>query len=54
MVRVRWVSCHHGMACPEVADGGDTLQVWRDAANVLNKQSQRADMLLSSSMGMRR
>jgi hypothetical protein len=24
---VRWVPCHHGMARPQVADGGDALQV---------------------------
>jgi hypothetical protein len=35
---VRWVPCHHGMARPQVADGGDALQVWREAANILNKQ----------------
>jgi hypothetical protein len=23
---VRWVPCHHGMARPQVADGGDSLQ----------------------------
>jgi hypothetical protein len=22
---VRWVPCHHGMACPQVADGGDMM-----------------------------
>jgi hypothetical protein len=31
------------MARPQVADGGDSLQVWRVAANILNKQSQTAD-----------
>jgi hypothetical protein len=35
---VRWVPCHHGMARPQVADGGDSLQFWREAANILNKQ----------------
>jgi hypothetical protein len=40
---VKWVPCHHGMARPQVADGGDGLQVWRVAANILNKQSRRAD-----------
>jgi len=30
-------SCHHGMACPWVVGGGDGLQVWRAAANILNK-----------------
>jgi hypothetical protein len=24
---VGWVPCHHGMARPQVADGGDALQV---------------------------
>jgi hypothetical protein len=41
---VRWVPCHHGVARPRVADGGDSLQFWRVAANILNKQSQTADM----------
>jgi hypothetical protein len=27
----------------QVADGGDGLQIWRVAANVLNKQSRTAD-----------
>jgi uncharacterized membrane protein len=40
---VRWVSCHHGMARPQVADGGDALHLWRAAANILNKQSRTAD-----------
>jgi hypothetical protein len=35
---VRWVPCHHDMARPQVADGGDGLQEWRVAANVLNMQ----------------
>jgi hypothetical protein len=26
-IHVRWVPCHHGMAHPQVADGGDALQV---------------------------
>jgi hypothetical protein len=33
---VRWVPCHHGMARSQVADGGDALQFWREAANILN------------------
>jgi outer membrane scaffolding protein for murein synthesis (MipA/OmpV family) len=39
------------MARPQVADGGDGLQIWRAAANILNKQSQRADNGWSSSLG---
>jgi hypothetical protein len=27
----RWVPCHRGMACPQVADEGDGLQIWRVA-----------------------
>jgi hypothetical protein len=32
-----------GSARPQVADRGDGLQIWRVAANILNKQSQTAD-----------
>jgi hypothetical protein len=31
------------MARPQVADGGDALDFWRAAANILNKQSRTAD-----------
>jgi hypothetical protein len=51
---VRWVPCHHGMARPRVADGGDALQFWREAANILNKQSRTADKGWSSSLGVGR
>jgi hypothetical protein len=30
-IHVKWVPCHHGMARPQVADGGDGLQIWRVA-----------------------
>ena len=30
------------MARPQVADRGDGLQIWRVAANILNKQSRTA------------
>jgi hypothetical protein len=42
-VHVSWVPCHHGMARPQVADGGDGLHIWRVAANILNKQSRKVD-----------
>jgi hypothetical protein len=32
------VPCHHGMARPHIAVGGDDLQIWRVAANIFNKQ----------------
>jgi hypothetical protein len=51
---VRWVPCHHGMARPQVADGGNTLQVWRVAANILNKNSRTADKGWPSSLGVGR
>jgi hypothetical protein len=51
---VRWVPFHHGMARPQVADGGDALQFWRVAANILNKQSRTADKGWSSSLGVAR
>jgi hypothetical protein len=44
----------HDMARPRVAVGGDGLQIWREAANVLNKQSPIADKAWSSSLGVGR
>jgi hypothetical protein len=49
---VKWVPCHHSMARPQVADVGDGLQIWREAANILNKQSRTAYKGWSSSMGV--
>jgi hypothetical protein len=46
--------CHHGMVHPQVADGGDALQVWRVPANILNKQSRTADKGWSSNLGVGR
>jgi hypothetical protein len=51
---VKWVPCHYGMACPQVVDGGQGLQVWRVAANILNKQSRTADKGWPSSLGVGR
>jgi hypothetical protein len=38
------------MARPHVVDGGDALQFWRAAANILNKQLRTADRGWSSSL----
>jgi hypothetical protein len=54
MHHVRWVPWQHGMARPQVPDGGDILQVWSVAANILNKQSRTADKRWSSSLGVGR
>jgi len=35
--------CHHGMACPWVAVGGESLQMSQVAVHILNKQSQIAN-----------
>jgi hypothetical protein len=51
---VRWILCHHGVARPQVAYGGDGLQIWRVAANILYKQSRTADKVWSSSFGVGR
>jgi hypothetical protein len=40
------------MARPQVADGGEGLQIWRVAANILNKQSRTADKGWSPSLGV--
>jgi hypothetical protein len=42
--------CHHSMAGPRVADGRDDLQLWRLAANILNKQPRTNDKGWSSSL----
>jgi hypothetical protein len=40
---VWWAFCHQGMECPLVGDGGDGLQIWRVATNILNTQSRTDD-----------
>jgi hypothetical protein len=40
------------MARPQVAVGRDGLQIWRVAANILNKQSRTADRWRSYSFGV--
>jgi hypothetical protein len=37
------VPCPDSMARPQVADGGNGLQIWRVSENILNKQSRTAD-----------
>jgi hypothetical protein len=27
-LHLKWDSCHHGIACPQVEDGGASLQIW--------------------------
>ena len=44
-------SCHNGTARPQVAGGGNGLQTWRAAADILNKQSRTADKWCFSSLG---
>jgi hypothetical protein len=39
---------------PRVADRGDGLQIWRVAANILNKQSRTVESGWSSSLGVGR
>jgi hypothetical protein len=42
---------HHGLAPLWVADGGDSLHIWKVATNILNNQSRRAAEGWSSSLG---
>jgi hypothetical protein len=46
--------CHYGMVRPQDADGGDTLQVWKVAANIMNEQSRTDDKGWSSNLVVRR
>jgi hypothetical protein len=47
------VPCHQGATHSQVADGEEGPQIWRIAANILNKQ-WTADKGWSSSLGVRR
>jgi hypothetical protein len=51
-VMCKWVHCPHGMARPQVADGGDGHQVWKVDANILNMQSRTAGKGWSSILGV--
>ena len=51
-ISVLWGPCHQGTARPQVADRGDGCQIWRVAANILNKQSLKTDKGKSSSLGV--
>jgi hypothetical protein len=42
------------MARLQVVDGGDVLQIWRVAENILNKQLRIADRGWFSSLGLGR
>jgi hypothetical protein len=43
--------CHHVMGRLRFTAGGDGLQIWKVAANVLNKRSRTADKGWSSNWG---
>jgi len=44
------VPCNHGIAHPEIVDGGDGIQIQRIDATILNKQLWTADNGWSSSL----
>ena len=46
-----WVPVITALRVPWVGDGGVSLQIWRLAGNILNKQSWTADQEWSSSLG---
>jgi hypothetical protein len=50
----RIVPCHHGMARSQVADRVDSLQIWKVAANISNKQSRTADRGWTYNLGVGR
>jgi hypothetical protein len=50
--RVRWVPCHHGMARPQFVDYWEGPQIWRAAANILNKQLRLARKGWTSWLGL--
>jgi hypothetical protein len=48
----KYVPCHHSVACPQVADGEDSLQILSIAVNIMNKQLRTADKGWSSNLGV--
>jgi hypothetical protein len=51
---VRLIPCHQVMVRPQVAEEGDGPQIWRAAANMLNKQSWIAEKGSHSGLGVGR
>jgi hypothetical protein len=50
-IHVKWVPCHHDMVHLHVTDGGDSVQIQRVTANILNKQLwKKADNGWSSNL----
>jgi hypothetical protein len=47
---MKWVPRNRGMARSQVLGGGNGLQIWRVAANILNKQSRKTNKGWSSSL----
>jgi hypothetical protein len=43
LCHVKWIPCHHGMACPRVVDVGDGLRIWRVDENILNNTLREAE-----------
>jgi hypothetical protein len=39
----RWVASHHGTASLQVINGGGGLQICREAASIVNKQSRTSN-----------
>jgi len=46
-----WVSIQVSCRRRRVVDGGDGLQIWKGAVNILNNQLRTADKRWSSSLG---
>jgi hypothetical protein len=46
LIHAKCVPCHHSMTCPQVADGGNSSQLWR-------VQTLKADKWWSSSLRVR-
>jgi hypothetical protein len=54
ITRVKWVPCHHGMERLQVADTGDGIQIWREAADLLYKLRLTENKGLSYCLGVAR
>jgi hypothetical protein len=50
MLHAKWGPYHHGMTRLQLAGGGEGLQIWKVAGNILNMPSRTVDEEWSSSL----
>jgi hypothetical protein len=49
---ISWANCHHGVARPQVVEGGNSHQTRKVDANMWDKQSRISDKVRRSVLGL--